>query len=86
MATIKVSIRRRSFCSILFILLLNVFSYSVGFSDYGPDYRNYVGDIEKYILSYSPSLEKPFPPGDHDIDTEMIEFIRKKHHPLFQLH
>jgi hypothetical protein len=69
------------------LLLLNFDGYRLGFTVFGPGYRNYVSQIERYILSYTPSLEKPFPhPGDRDIDAEMINFLREKQHPLFKAH
>jgi hypothetical protein len=72
------------FSGVVVILLLNLYGSYLGFTEFGPSYRRYVGRIEDYILSYTPSLEKPFPhPGDRDIDAEMIEFLREKHHPLF---
>jgi hypothetical protein len=72
------------FSSVALLLLLNLDGYRRGFTEFGPSYRSYVNQIEDYILSYTPSLEKPFPhPGDRDIDAEMIEFLREKHHPLF---
>jgi hypothetical protein len=72
------------FVAVVLLLLLNLDGSYRGFTEYGPSYRNYVGKIENYILSYSPSLEKPFPnPGDRDIDADMIEFLRQQHHPLF---
>jgi hypothetical protein len=73
--------------SVVLLLLLNLNSYRLGFTVFGPSYHNYVSQIEHYILSYTPSLEKPFPhPGDRDIDAEMIKFLREKHHPLFEAH
>jgi hypothetical protein len=73
------------FCGVVLLLLLNLDGSYLGFTEFGPSYRNYVSKIEDYILSYTPSLEKPFPhPGDRDIDAEMIEFLREKHHPLFE--
>jgi hypothetical protein len=73
------------FSGVVLLLLLNLDGSYLGFTEFGPSYRNYVSKIEDYILSYTPSLEKPFPhPGDRDIDAEMIEFLREKHHPLFE--
>jgi len=73
--------------SVVLLLLFTLEGYRLGFTVYGPSYRTYVSQIEHYILSYSPSLEKPFPhPGDRDIDAEMIEFLREKHHRLFETH
>lgn len=73
--------------SVVLLLLLNLNSYRLGFTVFGPGYRNYVSQIEHYILSYTPSSEKPFPhPGSRDIDAEMIQFLRDKHHPLFAAH
>lgn len=72
------------FSGAVLILLLNLYGTYLGFTVYGPMYRGYVAKVEDYILSYTPSLEKPFPhPGDRDIDAGMIEFLREKHHPLF---
>jgi hypothetical protein len=72
---------------VVLLLLLNLNSYRLGFTVFGPGYRNYVSQIEHYILSYTPSSEKPFPhPGSRDIDAEMIQFLRDKHHPLFAAH
>jgi hypothetical protein len=73
------------FSGVVLLLLLNLDGSYLGFTEFGPSYRNYVSKIEDYVLSYTPSLEKPFPhPGDRDIDAEMIEFLREKHHPLFE--
>ncbi len=66
------------FYAVTLILLLNVYGSFLGFTVYGPSYRAYVGKVEDYILSYTPTLEKPFPhPGDRDIDAEMIHFSAK---------
>ncbi len=73
------------FYGVVLLLLFNFDGSYRGFTEFGPSYRNYVSKIEDYILSYTPSLEKPFPhPGDRDIDAEMIEFLRENHHPLFE--
>jgi hypothetical protein len=72
------------FSCVVLLLLLNLDGSYRGFTEFGPSYRTYVSKIEDYILSYTPSLEKPFPSADRDIDAEMIEFLREKHHPLFE--
>ena len=73
------------FSGVVLLLLLNLDGSYLGFTKYGPSFRADVSEIEDYILSYTPSLEKPFPhPGDRDIDAEMIDFLRGKHHPLFE--
>jgi hypothetical protein len=73
------------FSGVVLILLMNVYGSYLGFTEFGPRYRNYVDKIEDYMLSYTPSLAKPYPPSvDRDIDPEMIQFLREKHHPLFE--
>jgi hypothetical protein len=54
---------------------------------YGPSYHAYVGSIERYILSFTPDTPapKPYPgrPAEWDVDQAMIDFLARRHHPLF---
>lgn len=54
---------------------------------HAPDYRADVRAIERYILGFTPNNPQPKPyadrPAEWDVDQTMIDFLARRHHPLF---
>jgi hypothetical protein len=67
-------------------LMLAIFAYYNGFTEYGPQYNSYIRSIEQYARSYlaNPSQAKPFPgTGGWDLDANMVWFLAEKGHRVF---
>jgi hypothetical protein len=69
------------------VILFTIFGFIRGFSNYGPNYRNYVVGIEKYAGNFlqNPRQNLPFPStGGWNLNRDMILFLSVNHHPFFK--
>ncbi len=72
--------------SAMTVLMLAIFAYYNGFTEYGPQYNSYIRSIEQYARGYlaNPSQVKPFPgTGGWDLDANMVWFLAEKRHEVF---